>query len=159
MDIAIIGIGCRFPGANNPDAFRQLLQNGVDVIALVPKERSDVDAFYDPHPATPGKMNTCWGGFLEQVDRFDPSFFDISPSKAKHIDPQQRLVLEVAWEAMENARLLPEKLAGTSAGVFVGLGNYDYHRLIFNNLQSLGTYSATGGFSSIAANRLSYLLQ
>lgn len=157
--VAIIGIGCRFPGANNPEAFWQLLQNGVDAISEVPPDRWDVDAFYDPKPATPGKMNTRWGGFLEQVDRFDPSFFGISADEARQIDPQQRLVLEVAWEAIENAGILPEKLAGSMTGVFIGLGNYDYHRLIFKDSLSLGTYSATGAFSSIAANRLSYVLQ
>lgn len=156
--IAIIGIGCRFPKANNPEAFWQMLRDGVDAIAKVPSDRWDVDAFYDPNPATKGKMNTCWGGFLEQVDRFDANFFEISRREAEQIDPQQRLLLEVAWEALENAGILPEKLAGSSTGVFVGLGNYDYHRLIFKNSQSLGTYSATGAFSSIAANRLSYIL-
>jgi acyl transferase domain-containing protein len=156
--VAIIGIGCRFPGANNPAAFWQLIQHGVDAISEVPPDRWDVDAFYAP-TATPGKMNTRWGGFIEQVDRFDPSFFGISTDEARQIDPQQRLVLEVAWEAIENAGILPDKLAGSLTGVFIGLGNYDYHRLIFKDSPGLGTYSATGAFSSIAANRLSYVLQ
>ena len=154
--IAIIGLGCRFPKANNPEAFWQLLRDGVDAIAEVPPDRWNIDAFYSPEPATPGKMNSRWGGFLERVDQFDAAFFEIPPSEAEQMDPQQRLLLEVAWEAIENAGLQPETLAGSSTGVFIGLGNYDYHRSIFKEPQHLGIYSATGAFSSIAANRLSY---
>ena len=101
--IAIIGIGCRFPGANDPAAFWQLLRDGVDAIREVPADRFDQHAFYDPDPAVPGKMNTRWGGFLEQVDQFDPNFFGISPREALRMDPQQRLLLEVAWEALQDA--------------------------------------------------------
>src|SRR5580700_1645110 len=93
--IAITGIGCRFPGANDPAAFWQLLRDGVDAIRDVPADRFDQHAFYDPDPATPGKMSTRWGGFLEQVDRFDANFFGISPREASRMDPQQRLLLEV----------------------------------------------------------------
>src|SRR5512137_2661912 len=89
--IAIIGIGCRFPGGvENPETFWQLLQNGTDAIVEVPKDRWDIDAYYDPNPGTPGKMYTRYGGFLEQVDRFDPLFFGISPKEATLMDPQQR---------------------------------------------------------------------
>ena len=102
--IAIIGIGCRFPGANDPLAFRQLLRDGVDAITEVPADRFDLNAFYDPDPQAPGKISTRWGGFLDQVDRFDPHFFGISPREAARMDPQQRLLLEVAWEALEDAR-------------------------------------------------------
>jgi len=157
--IAIIGIGCRFPGTNNPESFWQLLRNGVDTITEVPKERWDVDIFYDPKPATPGKMNTRWGGFLEQVDQFDPSFFGISPREAQRMDPQQRLVLEVAWEALENAGIAPEKLANSQTGVFIGIGNYDYCRLLAKeDLAHISAYDGTGNTLCITANRLSYLL-
>ncbi len=156
--IAIIGIGCRFPGAKNPESFWQLLRNGVDAITEVPKERWDIDTFYDSEPGTPGKMNTRWGGFLEQVDQFDPSFFGISPREVERMDPQQRLVLEVAWEALENAGCAPSKLSGSQTGVFMGIGNYDYCRLLAKDLARVNAYDGTGNTLCIAANRLSYIL-
>jgi myxalamid-type polyketide synthase MxaE and MxaD len=155
--IAIIGIGCRFPGANDPAAFWQLLRDGVDAIREVPADRFDPHAFYDPDPATPGKMNTRWGGFLGQVDQFDPSFFGISPREALRMDPQQRLLLEVTWEALQDAGQVPERLAGTQAGVFIGIATNDYGRLQWNDLERIDAYSGTGNASSIAANRISYL--
>jgi acyl transferase domain-containing protein len=156
--IAIIGIGCRFPKANNPEAFWQLLHNGEDAIAPVPKERWDIDTYYDPDPNKPGKINTRWGGFLEKVDCFDAEFFDISSEEAEHIDPQQRLFLEVAWEALENAGIVPNSLAGSQTGVFTGLCTIDYHRLLYKNFSQIGKYSGTGTTLCITANRLSYLL-
>ena len=156
--IAIIGIGCRFPGANDPESFWRLLHDGVDAITKVPKERWDIDSLYDPEPATPGKMNTRWGGFLEQVDRFDPSFFGISPREAERMDPQQRLILEVAWESLENAGVVPSTLSGTQTGVFVGIGNYDYSRLLAEDLTDITAYDGTGNTLCIAANRISYWL-
>lgn len=156
--IAIVGIGCRFPGAENPDEFWQLLQNGVDAITEVPPERWDLQSFYDPNQAMPGKMNTRWGGFLKRVDQFDPGFFRISPREAAHMDPQQRLLLEVAWEALENAGQAPDRLASSQAGVFIGISSDDYARLQFNDLSSIDAYAGTGNAHSIAANRLSYLL-
>jgi malonyl CoA-acyl carrier protein transacylase len=156
--IAIIGMGCRFPGAPNPEAFWQLLQNGTDAISEVPKERWNIDEYYDPEPGTVGKMSTRWGGFLEQVDQFDPSFFGISPREVERMDPQQRLVLEVAWEAIENAGLAPSKLSGSQTGVFMGIGNYDYCRLLAHDPSQITAYDGTGNTLSIAANRLSYTL-
>ena len=94
--IAIIGMGCRFPGAKNPEAFWELLCNGVDAIAEVPPSRWDNELFYDLDSTKPGKMNTKWGGFLEQVDEFDSQFFGISPRETQTMDPQQRLLLELA---------------------------------------------------------------
>ncbi|MFQ4144539.1 type I polyketide synthase [Chlorogloeopsis sp. ULAP02] len=160
--IAIIGIGCRFPGAHNPEAFWQLLCNKVDAITVVPSERWDVDAFYDSNPGSPGKMNTRWGGFLEQVDRFDAKFFGITPKEASYIDPQQRLLLEVAWEALENAAQVPEKLARTNTGVFIGISTNDYQQLLYQqHLRASSVpsnaYIGTGNALSIAANRISYL--
>jgi len=112
--IAIVGIGCRFPGAKDKEAFWQLLRDGVDAITEVPSDRWDINSFYDPDPATPNKMNTRWGGFLADIDRFEPEFFKISPREAVTLDPQQRLLLEVTWEALEDAGQMPEGLAGTS---------------------------------------------
>ncbi|BAZ50019.1 beta-ketoacyl synthase [Nostoc sp. NIES-4103] len=156
--IAIVGIGCRFPGANSPEAFWHLLRNGIDAISEVPKERWDVDSFYDPEPATPGKMSTRYGGFIEGVDSFDPGFFGISPREAERIDPQQRLVLKVAWEALENAAIAPSNLSGSQTGVFIGIGNYDYGIVISKDLDRINAYDGTGNTLGVAANRLSYLL-
>jgi amino acid adenylation domain-containing protein len=112
--IAVIGLGCRFPGgADNPEAFWRLLRNGVDAIRVVPSDRWDVDAIYDPEPGTPGRMSTRHGGFIDQIDRFDAAFFDISPREATYMDPQQRLLLEVTWEAVDDAGLAAERLAGS----------------------------------------------
>lgn len=156
--IAIIGMGCRFPGAPNPEAFWQLLHNGVDAISEVPKDRWNIDQYYDPKPGTVGKMSTRWGGFLEQVDQFDPGFFGISPREVERMDPQQRLVLEVAWEAIENAGLAPSKFSGSQTGVFMGIGNYDYCRLLAHDPSQITAYDGTGNTLSIAANRVSYTL-
>jgi Polyketide synthase modules and related proteins len=156
--IAIIGLGCRFPRAEDPEAFWHLLRDGVDAITEVPTDRWDVNAFYDLNPVTPGKMNTRWGGFLEHVDLFDPYFFGISPREAGSMDPQQRLVLEVSWEALENAGQAAEKLAGSQVGVFIGISTNDYSQRQFSDPAAIDAYAGTGNALSIAANRLSYLL-
>ncbi|ARV58846.1 hypothetical protein BZZ01_09545 [Nostocales cyanobacterium HT-58-2] len=141
--VAIIGKGCRFPKANNPQAFWSLLRSGDDAIAKVPVSRWISD--------------NSWGGFLEQVDEFDPQFFGISPREASNMDPQQRLLLEVSWEALENAGLAVEQLAGSRGGVFIGISGGDYAKLN-GNLINTGAYYGTGNALSIAANRLSYFL-
>jgi acyl transferase domain-containing protein len=158
--IAIVGMGCRFPGASSPESFWKLLVEGVDAITRVPQDRWDADALYDPDPATPGKMNTRWGGFIDQVDQFDAAFFGISPREAARMDPQQRLLLEVSWEALENAGHPPDKLVGSRTGVFVGISTHDYLRLQMRNgdLACNDAYSGTGTAASIASGRLSYLL-
>lgn len=156
--IAIIGYGCRLPGADTPQAFWQLLRDGVDAITEVPASRWDVNALYDADAATPGKMSTRWGGFLDQVDQFDPHFFGISPREARSMDPQQRLLLEVAWEALENSGIAPVGLAGSNTGVFMGVWNHDYGRLQSGRLEAMDAYAGTGTAYSIAANRLSYIL-
>ncbi len=156
--IAIIGLGCRFPGgSNDPEAFWQLLRNGVDAIAEVPRERWDIDAYYDPDPNALGKMYVRNGGFLEQVDQFDPQFFGIAPREAVNMDPQQRLLLEVSWEALEHAGLAPDKLIGSQTGVFVGVMNLDYFQLATEpNL--VDTHTASGNAFSVTSGRLSYIL-
>jgi acyl transferase domain-containing protein/acyl carrier protein len=155
--IALVGIGFRFPGAHSPEAFWQLLRDGVDAITEVPAERFNLHAFYDPDPAIPGKMNTRWGGFLDQVDQFDPHFFGISPREAARMDPQQRLLLEVTLEALEDAGQAPERLTGTQTGVFIGISTNDYSRIQLNDLNRIDAYAGTGNALSIAANRISYL--
>jgi thioester reductase-like protein len=156
--IAIIGVGCRLPGAPNPAAFWQLLQNGGDAIQEIPADRWDVDQYYDPQPGIPGKMSTRWGGFIPEVDRFDAGFFGISPREAERMDPQQRLLLEVAIEAIEDAGIPIDTLSGSQAGVFVAIGNHDYCRLLTKDLDGITAYDGTGNTLCIAANRISYAL-
>jgi acyl transferase domain-containing protein/surfactin synthase thioesterase subunit len=158
--IAIIGIGCRFPGARNPETFWQLLQNGVDAITEVPANRWNIDALYDSNSGTRGKISTRWGGFLKEVDQFEPQFFGITPREAVYMDPQQRLLLEVAWEALEDAGLVAEQLARTRTGVFIGIASNDYRQRMqreYSDYSQLNAYMGTGNAFSIAANRLSYL--
>ena len=125
--IAIIGLGCRLPGGvNGPEEFWHLLENGIDAIGPIPSDRWNVDEVYDPVRTAPGKIYTRSGGFVDRVDEFDPEFFGISPREARHMDPQHRLLLEVAWEALEHAGQPIDQLAGSASGVFIGIGTYDY---------------------------------
>ena len=159
--IAIVGMGCRFPkGADDPESFWQLLRDGTDAITEIPSHRWDIEAYFDPTPATPGKMYTRYGGFLLQVDRFSPEFFGISPTEAMSMDPQQRLLLEVTWEALENAGQIPEKLTGTPVGVFMGTTTNDYAQLILRSgdITQIGPYVGTGIPFHAMAGRLSYVL-
>ena len=142
--IAIIGIGCRFPGASGPEAFWKLLSDGIDAVGEPPSTR-----LLDGLAAAPR------AGFLDRVDLFDAPFFGIAPREAIHTDPQHRLLLEVAWQALEDSGLVPENLRGHDVGVFVGIATNDYGR------GRLGVdkeaYAATGNALSVAANRLSYV--
>ncbi len=156
--IAIIGLGCRLPKAENPRQFWQMLEQGIDGIGPIPADRWDVDRYFDPTPMTPGRMYTRWGGFLDQIDQFDAAFFGITPKEAERMDPQQRLVMEVAWESLEEAGIDPESLSGSRTGVFLGMGNYDYGRLLTRNPEAINAYDGLGNTLCIAANRISYLL-
>ena len=156
--IAVVGMGCRFPGANNSREFWNLLHHGIDAISEVPVDRWDREALFDPKPGTPGKMNTQWGGFLRDIDQFAAEFFEISPREAKQMDPQQRLLLEVAWEALEDAGIPPTQLGGSKTGVFVGISSFDYSVLQLKELTSIDAYAGTGLAHIIAANLLSYFL-
>ncbi|QXJ21818.1 type I polyketide synthase [Actinomadura graeca] len=155
--IAIIGIGCRFPGADGPGEFWRLLTDRTDAISEVPPDRWNVDDLYDADPAVPGKMSTRWGGFVHDADRFDREFFGISPREAGAIDPQQRLLMEGAWDALQDAGQVRSDLTGSDTGVFVGISTNDYAMLQSSRLSGIGVYSGTGTALSIAANRLSYL--
>src|SRR5262249_32874964 len=124
--IAVVGLSCRLPGAPDPDAFWALLRDGVDAITEVPRDRFDVGSYYAAEPGTAGRMSTRWGGFIEGVELFDPHLFRIAPREVASVDPQQRLLLELAWQALEDAGLDPEGLAGSRTGVFVGISTNDY---------------------------------
>ena len=157
--IAIIGLSCRFPNAANKDAYWNLLKNGLSGIKEVPADRWDLETYFDEDVNKKGKMNTIWGGFIDQVDQFDAEFFGISPREAKQIDPQQRLMLELSWEALEDAGINPFQLKGSKTGVFYGAIWNDY--LILNSnrgVNSIAQHTATGMHHSIIANRVSYFL-
>ncbi|MGH9887869.1 MAG: type I polyketide synthase, partial [bacterium] len=157
--IAVVGMACRFPGAADPESFWDLLRTGGDAITPVPASRWNADALYNPVPGTPGKLSTRWGGFIDRIDEFDPMFFGVSSHEAVRMDPQQRLLLEVAWEALEDAGESPDRLAGTRAGVFIGISSQDYARVQLHGGRSgIDAYAATGTALSIAANRISYVL-
>ncbi|MFG1954456.1 SDR family NAD(P)-dependent oxidoreductase [Micromonospora sp. NPDC048830] len=159
--IAIVGMSCRFPGgADSPQAFWELLRDGVDAISEVPADRWDADALYDSDPAAPGRVSSRWGGFLDEVDRFDAAFFGIAPREADQMDPQQRIMLEVAWEALESAGQTSDRLAGSPTGVFVGVHSHsnDYAWLQFADPEQIDTYTGTGTSHSVIAGRISYLL-
>jgi acyl transferase domain-containing protein/short-subunit dehydrogenase/acyl carrier protein len=160
--IAIIGIGCRFPGgANNPSAFWDLVIKGKDAIVEVPADRWDICRFYHPDPNKPGKMYTQYGGFLqEQIDQFDALFFGISPREAACMDPQQRVLLEVVWEALEDAGLVPEQLAGSDTGVYIGAFMLDnaLTQMSSANRNMIGTHTPFSATMTMLSNRISYLL-
>ncbi|WP_227979786.1 type I polyketide synthase [Nocardia spumae] len=158
--IAIVGIGCRFPGGiTGPDSLWELVSDGVDATAEQPADRWDVRRFYDPDPDKPGTIYTTRGGFLESVDMFDAEFFGISPREAHAMDPQQRLLLEIAWEALENAGIAPQRLRGTDTGVFVGLSWRDYDRIAVASLpEAMNAYAGLGNTPSIAVGRVAYAL-
>jgi acyl transferase domain-containing protein/NAD(P)-dependent dehydrogenase (short-subunit alcohol dehydrogenase family) len=157
--IAVIGIGCRFPGANGPKEFWHLLRDGVDAISEIPSGRFDVDSVYDPAPGAPGKIVNRAGGFLKEIDQFDASFFGISPREALRMDPQQRLLLEVTWEALEDAGVRPHRLAGSNTGVFIGATTADYEDIQYHlrDREEIDLYVATGTARSILSGRISYV--
>jgi acyl transferase domain-containing protein/acyl carrier protein len=161
--VAIIGIACRFPGrTEGHEAFWDLLAAGRDAIGTVPSDRWDAAAYLDPDPAAPGKAYTQAGGFVDDVGGFDAELFKISPAEALRMDPQQRMLLEGAWAALEDAGLAADRLAGTQTGVFVGL----MEGLQYTQLQLLAAgadlandpFFAMGAAQSVAAGRISYLL-
>ena len=123
---AIVGYAARFPGAQDVDEFWHVLREGRDAISEVPKDRWDVDEFFDPEPGVPGKIVTRRAGFVDDVTGFDAPFFGMSTREVRSMDPQHRLLLETAWRAVEHSGTAPTALANTNTGVFVGLATHDY---------------------------------
>jgi glutamate-1-semialdehyde-2,1-aminomutase len=150
--IALVGIGCRFPGASNPQGFWQLLHQGGCAIREMPQERRSLLAVPQASALVPR------GGFLDQIDQFAASFFNISPREAVSLDPQQRLVMEVSWEALESAGYAADRLAGSRSGVFLGVSGSDYLQIEHVRGAAPDLSSGTGVAQSIIANRLSYFL-
>ncbi|HEX5496862.1 MAG TPA: type I polyketide synthase [Mycobacteriales bacterium] len=156
--IAVVGIGCRLPGGvDSAESYWRLLSQGTDAVTEVPPSRWDVEEFFDPDPDAAGRMPMRYGAFCDGVDLFDPYFFGISPREAARMDPQQRLFLEVAWEALEDAGQTRERLQGSATGVFVGANSTDYLQLQLADPTEIDTYTIVGGTNCIIGNRLSYL--
>ncbi|MTE21412.1 KR domain-containing protein [Streptomyces sp. TRM43335] len=158
--IAVVGTGCRLPGgADGPDAFWQLLRSGTDTTSEFPADRGDARAFHDPSPEAPGKAYVVRGAFLDRVDRFEPAIFGISPREAAGMDPQQRILLEVAWETLERAGYAPDGLSGSATGVYVGVSTTDYARMRQSegDIRDVDAYQLVGE-PSFAAGRISYTL-
>jgi len=157
--IAIVGMACRVPGANDTESFWSLLSAGGDMIREIPDDRFDINDFYDPDPDAAGRIYTRYGGFLDNIDGFDPEFFGISPREAVWIDPQQRLVLETAWEGLERAGLSPAALRGSRSGVYIGVGANEYsHVLSTNSVENIEAQFATGNAISVIAGRVAFAL-
>jgi acyl transferase domain-containing protein/acyl carrier protein len=157
--IAIVGMACRFPGgADSPARFWQLLIDGEDAIRELSRDGLEIDRFYDPTPRTPGRMASRWGGFLDGIELFDPGFFGISPREAATVDPSQRLLLETAWEAFEDATIDPISVAGTAVGVFVGQWVSDFEDRVFADPDQVDFHATTGSGRYGTSGRLSYVL-
>jgi acyl transferase domain-containing protein/acyl-CoA synthetase (AMP-forming)/AMP-acid ligase II len=156
--VAVIGLGCRFPGADGPEAFWRLLHEGRCAVGAMPSDRRDSGGVVVRRSGQTFPPNQGQGGFLDGIDRFDPQFFGISPREAESMDPQQRLLLEVSWEALEHAGIAPERTAGSRTGVFIGISSSDYSRRLYDLSHRVGAYGGTGCSLSIAANRVSYAL-
>ncbi|HET8798525.1 MAG TPA: polyketide synthase, partial [Thermoanaerobaculia bacterium] len=154
--IAVIGMAGQFPQATNLDDFWRNIAEGKNCIVQIPRERWDVQAYYQPGEAVPGKTNSRWLGALEEYDRFDPLFFNISPSEAGLMDPQQRLFLQACWHSIEDAGYAARALSGSRCGVFVGCSAGDYHQM--SREHQLSAQGFTGSATSILAARISYLL-
>jgi thioester reductase-like protein len=158
--IAIVGLACQFAGSPNADAFWRLISNGEEGIIEVPEGRWDAERLFDPDGEIPGTIVTKRGGYLPEIAMFDGVFFGISPREASRMDPQQRLLLETSWEALEDAGIAADRLAGKRVGTYVGVGGTDYsqvYRQYPEYLQLIDAYCGTGSALSIAANRLSYI--
>tara|TARA_R110002020_G_scaffold316899_2_gene532290 strand:- start:62062 stop:68664 length:6603 start_codon:yes stop_codon:yes gene_type:complete len=156
--IAIVGMGCRFPGKiDGPDTYWRFLVEGGEAISEVPQDRWSAVDWFDPDSNAAGKMSAKCGGFLDDIAGFDHASFGITPREAATMDPQQRLLLEIAWETLEHAGINPNSLTGSPTGVFVGMCNSDhFQRVLHRGPESIDAYLASGNASSVAAGRIAY---
>ncbi len=156
--IAIVGMGCRFPGgANSVDEYWENIKNGKDCVIDVPENRWSLSEFYHYNEKVPGKSHSKCGGFIDDFDGFDAAFFGVNAREAEHIDPQHRQLLEITWEAFENAGLRPRDFAHSRTGVFIGGFTHDYKILQFADTTGIGTHTAVGSMMTMLSNRISYV--
>jgi|GEM_PF-170348 len=157
--VAIVSMACRLPGnVATPEDFWQLLKRGGDGIIEVPSDRWNAEALFDPDPEARGKSYSNKGGFVVPIDEFDASFFGISPREAHALDPAQRMILEVSWEAFERAGYSMDEMRGSQTGVFIGLGRfYDEYGVALAGLEDLDGYVGTGSAGSTMSGRVSYV--
>ena len=159
--IAIVGMGCRYPGdVRTPDELWELLSSGRDILRDIPGERWDVDAYYDPEVTVPGKMYVRKGHYLDDIDQFDPQFFGLSPREAESLDPQQRLVMEISWETLEHAGIAPSSLAGGKTGVFLGQywDDYSMQRIYAADNREIDRYAQLSALRGLTAGRICHIL-
>jgi acyl transferase domain-containing protein len=158
--IAVIGMGCRFPGGvHSPEQLWDLLSSGRDAGGPVPHDRWNADAFFNPDPEAKESINSKSGYFLtEDIRAFDARFFECRPYEAHTMDPQQRIILETTYEALENAGLRLEDIDGSDTAVFVGVYGRDYDRMGYKDLPLITKGHTTGAGEAVLSNRISYLL-
>jgi acyl transferase domain-containing protein len=161
--VAVVAMACRFPGDDgditSPEALWDLVASGTDAIGDFPADRGwDLEGLYDPDPDRAGKSYTAFGGFLYDAGDFDAGFFGISPREALAADPHQRLLLEVAWEAFEQARIDPASLRNTPTGIYAGTDDHDYSKLVASTTEDVEGYIGTGTLSSLISGRIAYVL-
>ena len=156
--LAVVGIGCNFPGSNSPEDFWSLLQNGEDAVSEIPSDRWDTEKYFDADPSVKGKMYSKAGGFINTAELFDNDFFSVSPREALNMDPQQRRLLELSWEALERAAIDPQTLKDSKTGVYVGVTTNDYGEQIIRShgLKDLDSFFLSGNTTNAIAGRISY---
>ncbi|KAK6173394.1 hypothetical protein SNE40_016853 [Patella caerulea] len=155
-EIAIIGVGCKLPGADNIDQFWRVLENGENHVLEVPSDRWNLDAFYDPDPNAPGKTYVRRAGFIKNHDAWDNKVYGVNDFEASQMDPQQRFVLDCCFKAMENAGVTRESVHGSNTGVYIGVMNSDYKNLQSTGGENMNNYTLTGTSTSIVAARISF---
>ncbi|XP_063729998.1 uncharacterized protein pks1 [Eleginops maclovinus] len=156
-DIAVIGIGCNFPGGEGLDNFWRVLLEGKNCVVDIPPERFDTTLWYDADESKPGKTQTTKAALIEGFNEFDHRFFGITEAEADFMDPQQKLLLQCAYRALEDAGIAMESISGSRTGVYIGLMNRDYEILQSNSPTTINHYNGTGTAMSVAANRISFI--
>ena len=156
--VAIVGVSCRFPEASNLNEFWNILEQKKSIVKEVPQERWEMSQYYDPDKKAPGKTNQNKGAFLSDVNKFDPLFFNISPKEAIEMSPSQKLIMELAWEAIESSNLPYNKVIGTRSGVYIGNIWSDFEHYRKDKNAEINLFTGIGSSANVIANRISYFM-